>query len=62
MVGKDFVSGVVLKSGISHNRGAQVRPLELKGASGIIPMIKINYVEVASFCGLSKDECRKCCE
>ena len=50
MVGKDFVSGIVLKTGISHNRGAQIRPLALNGASGIIPLVKINYVEVAIFC------------
>ena len=62
MVGKDFVSAVVLKTGISHNGGAQVRPLDLKGASGIIPKVKINYIEVGLFCGLSKDECRKGCE
>ena len=62
MVGKDFVSGVVLKTGISHNRGAQIRPMALNGASGIIPLVKINYVEVGLFCGLTKDECRRGCE
>jgi hypothetical protein len=62
MVGKDFVSGIVLKTGISHNRGAQIRPMSLKGASGIIPTVKINYVEVGTFCGQVKDECRKGCE
>ena len=62
MIGKDFVSAVTIKSGISHNGGSQVRPLELKGASGIIPKVKINYVEVGMFCGLSKDDCRRACE
>ena len=62
MVGKDFVSGVVLKTGISHNRGAQIRPLALNGASGIIPLVKINYVEVAIFCQQNKDNSRKGCE
>lgn len=62
MVGKDFVSSVVLKTGISHNRGAQIRPMELKGASGIIPLVKINYIEVGMFCGQTKDECRRGCE
>ena len=51
MIGKDFVSSVVCKTGISHNRGAQIRPMELKGASGIIPLVKINYIEVGMFCG-----------
>lgn len=62
MVGKDFVSAVIIKTGISHNGGSQIRPLELKGASGIIPKVKINYVEVGLFCGQSKDNCRKACE
>jgi len=62
MIGKDFVSGVVMKTGISHNRGAQVRPMALNGASGIVPQVKINYVEVGMFCQQSKDDCRKGCE
>ena len=62
MIGKDFVSGMTLKTGISHNRGAQLRPMELKGASGIIPLVKINYVEVGLFSQLDKDSCRKGCE
>ena len=53
---------MVLKTGISHNRGTQLRPLELKGASGIIPQVKINYVEVGLFSGQDKDTCRKGCE
>ena len=61
-MGKDFVSGITLKPGISHNRGAQIRPNALNGASGIIPLCKINYCEVGIFCGLSKDACRKGCE
>lgn len=51
-----------MKSGISTNQGAQIRPIELRGASGVIPLVKINYVEMGTFCGLSKDECRKGCE
>jgi hypothetical protein len=50
-VGKDFVSGIVLRAGIAHNRGAQVRPYDIKGASGIIPKVKINYTEIAALCG-----------
>ena len=62
MVGKDFVSAITLRTGISHSSGQQVRPLELKGASGIIPKVKINYVEVGLFCGHNKEDCRKACE
>lgn len=41
------MSGVSVKAGISSNKGATVRPYELKGSSGIIPKVKINYTEVA---------------
>ena len=36
--------------------------MSLKGASGIIPNVKINYCEVAIFCGQNKDVARKGCE
>jgi len=51
MVGKDFVSAVTLKSGVANHGGSSVRPNDLKGASGIIPKVKINYTEVASYYG-----------
>jgi len=62
MVGKDFVSAVKLNTGISCNGGTVVRPHAVKGASGIIPKVKINYVEVGLFCGYEKDDCRRACE
>lgn len=65
MVSKDFVSLVTLRSGIVHTSASgicSVRPLELKGASGVVPKVKINYVEVASLCGKSKEVCREVCE
>lgn len=62
MVGKDFVSAVSLRTGVSHNNGSTIRPLELKGASGIIPQVKVNYVEVGLFCSLPKETCRNQCE
>ena len=34
----------------------------MKGASGIIPKVKINYVEVGLFCDQPKEMCRKACE
>lgn len=62
MVGKDFVSAVNLNTGISCNGGATVHPHAVQGSSGIIPKVKINYVEVGIFCGFEKDECRRACE
>lgn len=63
MVSKDFVSGIErkqnnflsdqdLKSGICT--GDAIRPLELKGVNGVIPKVKINYIEVGQFCNENK--------
>jgi hypothetical protein len=62
IVGKDFVSAVNIKSGMAHNKGAQVRPFDNKGVCGIVPKVKINYTEVASHCALNKDVCKTGCE
>jgi len=51
LVGKDFVSAVTLRTGVAHKGGSTLRPYDIKGASGIIPKVKINYTEVASYCG-----------
>jgi hypothetical protein len=51
-----------LKTGIAHNKGSTLRPFDVKGSSGIIPKVKINYTEVAAFCGQNKDQCRNGCE
>lgn len=61
LVGKDFVSAVFIKTGISHVKGT-VRPFDNKGASGIIPKVKINYTEVAALSTLNKDLCKNGCE
>jgi len=39
-----------------------VRPFDIKGASGIIPKVKINYVDVATQAGQNKDQARNACE
>ena len=49
LVGKDFVSAVALRAGVA--KGGSVRPYDLKGASGIIPKVKVNYTEVAVLSG-----------
>ena len=47
IIGKDFVSAVDLRPGVAFNGGTALRPNDVKGASGIIPKVKMNYVEVA---------------
>jgi nucleoid DNA-binding protein len=61
MVGKDFVNNITMKKGIAHTWG-DVRPFDLKGANGIIPQVKINWVEVAVFGGLPKETAKEACE
>jgi hypothetical protein len=39
-----------------------VRPHAVQGSSGIIPKVKINYIEVGMLSGFQKDECRRACE
>ena len=54
-----------LKSGIvsvNNSGAASLRPLELRGASGVIPKVKMNYVEVANMAAKSKEKCRDVCE
>jgi hypothetical protein len=65
MVSKDFVPSMPIKSGIVHidpTGVAGVRPLELRGASGVIPKVKFNYVEVATIACRTKERCRDVCE
>jgi hypothetical protein len=47
---------------MAHGGGSTVRPYDVKGASGIIPKVKINYTEVAILCSQNKDICRNACE
>ena len=56
------MSAVTLRAGCAPNNGNTVRPYDVKGASGIIPKVKINYTEVATFCAQTKDICRNGCE
>lgn len=39
-----------------------VLPLELRGASGVIPKVKINYIELGTMTGEGKETCREVCE
>jgi hypothetical protein len=61
-VGKDFVSATSLRTGVAYNNGTQLRPHDIKGVSGIIPKVKINYTEVGANCGFSKDISKNGCE
>ena len=39
-----------------------MRPLELKGVSGVIPQVKANFAEISILCNESKEFCRESCD
>jgi CCDC81 eukaryotic HU domain 2 len=59
MVSRDF--GANLKSGI-YSQQDTLRPLELKGVSGVIPQVKANFIEISMLCNESKEFCRESCD
>jgi hypothetical protein len=60
LIANDFANSKI-RRGIAHTTG-EVRPFDVKGQSGIIPQVKLNYVEVGLFCNLDKDTCKVGCE
>lgn len=56
-VAKDFVLGMPIKAGFVHDNGA-LRPYEIKGTSGIVPKVRINYTEIGYFAGVSKEDAK----
>ena len=60
LIANDFANSKI-RRGIAHTTG-EVRPFDVKGQSGIIPQVKLNYVEVGLFCNLDKDTCKDGCE
>lgn len=49
-------SGKPLRIGQQHQSG--IRPTDVKGINGAIPLTKITYVDIALMAGVSKDVCR----
>lgn len=39
-----------------------MRPHEIRGASGVIPKVKINYIEIASMATMNKENVKDVCE
>jgi hypothetical protein len=60
-VAKDFVLGMPVKAGFVHDNGV-LRPYEIKGTSGIVPKVKINYTEIGYFAGVSKEDAKHGCD
>jgi hypothetical protein len=54
IIGKDFVPGLQVRSGIA-NAGGQIRPYEIRGSSGIVPKVKVNYTEIGAIAGVTKE-------
>lgn len=60
-IAKDFVLGLPLQSGVVHDNGV-IRPFEIKGSSGIVPKVRINYTEIGYIAGVSKEEAKHGCD
>lgn len=60
-VAKDFVLGMPIVAGVVHDNGA-IRPFEIRGTSGIVPKVKINYTEIGYFAGVNKEDAKHGCD
>lgn len=60
-IAKDFVPGVTVKSGVVHENGV-LRPFEIKGTSGIVPKVRINFTEIGYYSGTNKDDAKHGCD
>lgn len=60
-VAKDFVLGMPMQPGFVHENGV-LRPYEIKGTSGIVPKVKINYTEIGYIAGVSKEDAKHGCD
>ena len=57
LISKDFLPrGKPLRAGVSHSSG--IRPTELKGVNGAIPLTKATFVDIALMASVPKDVCR----
>ena len=56
-VARDFVLGLEIKSGVVLDNGA-IRTFEIKGTSGIVPKVRINYTEIGIYAGVSKEDAK----
>lgn len=57
LIQKDFLKGVSLKTAIFYHQefGSGLRPYSAMGATGEVPVTKMNLIEVASYANMSKD-------
>lgn len=57
LIQKDFVKGLNLRTAIFYHQdfGAGLRPYSAMGATGEIPIAKMNLIEIASYANMSKD-------
>jgi len=60
-VAKDFVLGLTLKSGVVNQNGV-LRPFEIRGSSGVVPKVRVNYTEIGYYAGVPKDEAKHGCD
>lgn len=56
-IAKDFVLGMPIQSGVVHENGV-LRPFEIRGTSGIVPKVRINFTEIGYYAGMSKEDAK----
>ena len=60
IIGKEFVKGLQIKSGICSDFG--IRPYSLTGVISGLGQTKANYTEIGTYANLDKDTARVCIE
>jgi len=62
-IGSDFVNGLNLRTAIT-GAGGNIIASSIKGTSGIVPKVKINYTEIGYMTNgsVSKDQAKNACE
>jgi nucleoid DNA-binding protein len=60
-ISKDFVLGMPIKAGCVHDNGV-LRPFEIKGTSGVVPKVRVNFTEIGYYAGVSKEDAKHGCD
>lgn len=60
-VARDFVLGLDVRAGVVLDNGV-IRTFEIKGTSGIVPKVRINYTEIGIYAGVSKEDAKHGCD
>jgi hypothetical protein len=60
-IAPDFIPGMPVKAGFVHENGV-LRPFQIKGTSGVVPKVRVNFTEIGYFAGVSKEDAKHGCD